>query len=85
MPMRKKTAILTLPSQVHDEIGRGDFLAIYMASGVFGSFASLAAHVLAGRLSFTSLGASGAICGIVAAWMMMHAKYVPRLRSVSFI
>lgn len=77
--------MLTLSSQVHDEIGRGDFLAIYMASGVFASYMSLAAHVLPGWLGFTSLGASGAICGIVAAWMMMHAKYVSRLPFRSFI
>lgn len=60
---------------VHDEIGRGNFLAVYLASGVFGSLTSLTAHVLTGKLTVTSLGASGAIAGLVAAWCMLHAKY----------
>lgn len=66
------------PGQVHDDIGRGNFLAIYMASGVFSSFTSLTAHVLAGKLRYTSLGASGAVCGLVATWLMIRSKYVLR-------
>lgn len=59
---------------VHDEIGRGDFLALYFASGVFGSFASLAANVLRGRLATTSLGASSAITGCLGFWCTAHAE-----------
>ena len=62
--------------QVHNEVGRGDFMSIYLASGVFGSLASLSAHVLGGKLGVTSLGASGAIAGVVAMWCMLHSKYV---------
>lgn len=62
---------------VHDEIGRGNFLALYLATGVFGSMTSLAAHVLTRKLTVTSLGASGAIAGLVAAWCTLHAKYAP--------
>lgn len=61
---------------MHDEIGRGNFLALYIASGVFGSFTSLALHVLLNKLTVTSLGASGAIAGLVAAWCMLHSEYV---------
>ncbi|KAE8354459.1 hypothetical protein BDV28DRAFT_130981 [Aspergillus coremiiformis] len=60
-------------TRLHDEIGRGNFLALYMASGVFGSFTSLAANILRGNLALTGLGASGATSALVAAWCMLHA------------
>ncbi|CAG8046112.1 unnamed protein product [Penicillium salamii] len=59
-------------TRVHDEIGRGNFLAIYFASGVTGSIFSLTRSVLLGHLGMTSLGASAATSGIVAAWCMSH-------------
>lgn len=65
-------------STVHDEIGRGNFLAIYFASGIMGSVFSLTRSVILGRLGMTSLGASAATSGIVAAWCMFHFKYVSR-------
>ncbi|QKX56479.1 uncharacterized protein TRUGW13939_03584 [Talaromyces rugulosus] len=66
-------------TRLHDEIGRGDFMAVYLSSGVLGSITSLTAHVLLGRLTITSLGASGAIAGLVASWCMLHSndKLVP--------
>lgn len=77
-PVSRARAKLTPPSNsVHDEIGRGNFLALFMASGVIGSLTSLSAHVLTKQLTVTSLGASGAIAGLVAAWCMIHSKYVP--------
>ncbi|OGM43797.1 rhomboid family protein [Aspergillus bombycis] len=60
-------------TRLHDEIGRGNFLALYLASGVFGSFTSLTANILKGNLGLTALGASGAISALVAAWCMLHA------------
>lgn len=61
--------------EVHDEIGRGNFLALYIASGAFGSLASLMGHSLILRnLATTSLGASGAMCSLIAAWCMLHQK-----------
>ncbi|PLB44038.1 rhomboid-domain-containing protein [Aspergillus steynii IBT 23096] len=60
-------------TQLHDEIGRGNFLAIYLASGIFGSFASLTVNVLRGRLAVTSLGASSAISGCLGSWCTLHA------------
>ncbi|KAL3459932.1 hypothetical protein BJX64DRAFT_263966 [Aspergillus heterothallicus] len=59
-------------TKLHDEIGRGDFLALYIAAGLLGSFASLSVHVLQNRLFVTSLGASGAISGVVAASGLIH-------------
>ncbi|GES65149.1 rhomboid family protein [Aspergillus terreus] len=60
-------------TKVHDEIGRGNFLALYLASGVFGSFTSLLYHIVRGNLMVTGLGASGAISGLVAALCLLHA------------
>ncbi|KAL4999542.1 hypothetical protein BDV10DRAFT_53180 [Aspergillus recurvatus] len=59
-------------TKLHDEIGRGNFLALYFASGVLGSFVSLTMHVLQNSLFLTSLGASSAIAGILAASALLH-------------
>ncbi|OQE26735.1 hypothetical protein PENSTE_c005G04476 [Penicillium steckii] len=59
-------------TRVHDELGRGNFLAIYIGSGVVGSLVSLSRNVLLGTLGLTSLGASAATSGIVAAWCLYH-------------
>ncbi|KAL4759596.1 rhomboid protease PCP1 [Aspergillus foveolatus] len=59
-------------TKLHDEIGRGNFLALYLASGVLGSFASLTMHVLQNSLFLTSLGASSAIAGVLAASALLH-------------
>ncbi|PKX94453.1 rhomboid protease PCP1 [Aspergillus novofumigatus IBT 16806] len=61
-------------TKLHDDIGRGNFLGLYMAAGGFGSLVSLTGHVLMGQLMITSLGASGAISGIVAAWCLLHSQ-----------
>ncbi|KAL5332517.1 hypothetical protein BJX70DRAFT_392931 [Aspergillus crustosus] len=61
-------------TKLHDDIGRGNFLALYIASGVLGSCASLTAHVLRNSLYVTSLGASGAIGGLVGAAGVIHAN-----------
>ena len=57
---------------VHQDIGRGDFLAIYVSSGVFGAFSSLTYTALRNNLVHSSLGASGAVAGILAAWCIVH-------------
>ncbi|KAE8145913.1 hypothetical protein BDV25DRAFT_60304 [Aspergillus avenaceus] len=67
------TVLWCVGTRLHDEIGRGNFLALYMASGVFGSFTSLTANILRGNLSLTALGASGAISALVAAWCILHS------------
>ncbi|KAI4869955.1 rhomboid-domain-containing protein [Hypoxylon rubiginosum] len=61
-------------TRLHDEIGRGNFLAIYFSSGALGFMVSLANLVLFRGLEFTTLGASGAIYGIVVAFFWLH-KY----------
>ncbi|PGG96265.1 rhomboid-like protein [Blastomyces parvus] len=61
-------------TRLHEELGRADFLSLYFSSGVIASLTSLTAHVLQNKLTVTSLGASGAIAGLVAAWCMIHAN-----------
>lgn len=60
--------------KVHDDIGRGNFLAIYLSSGVLGSFLSLSSFVLRNQFYTSSLGASGAIAGILAAWCTINSE-----------
>lgn len=65
---------------VHEQVGRGDFLALYLASGVAGSFSSLCWYVLRGNFATVSLGASGAMAGAVAALCLVspgHRFSVP--------
>ncbi|KAI1621735.1 rhomboid-like protein [Exophiala viscosa] len=57
---------------LHEDVGRGTFLAIYLSSGLVGSFASLARHALSRVFITTTLGASGSIYGIVAAYLWLH-------------
>ncbi|RYP79501.1 hypothetical protein DL770_006640 [Monosporascus sp. CRB-9-2] len=59
-------------TRIHDEIGRGNFLALYFASGAVGFMASLADLVLRRGLEYTTLGASGAVYGLVVAFFWAH-------------
>lgn len=58
--------------RLHDEIGRGNFLALYFASGTIGFLASMFNLTLWRGIQFTTLGASGAIYGIITAFFWMH-------------
>ncbi|EON67445.1 hypothetical protein W97_06699 [Coniosporium apollinis CBS 100218] len=64
---------MVIGPKLHEEIGRGNFLALYLAAGTLGSFASLTYHVLLRRFITSSLGASGAVYGILAAWCLIRA------------
>lgn len=61
-------------TRLHDDIGRGNFLAIYFSSGVLGFMTSLSYLVFTKALDCTTLGASGAIYGVAAAFFWLH-KY----------
>jgi rhomboid-like protein len=58
--------------RLHDEIGRSNFLALYFASGTLGFLASMTKLVLFRGLEYTTLGASGAIYGIIVAYFWKH-------------
>eukprot|EP01113_Clastostelium_recurvatum_P035136 TRINITY_DN4854_c0_g1_i3.p1 TRINITY_DN4854_c0_g1~~TRINITY_DN4854_c0_g1_i3.p1 ORF type:complete len:342 (-),score=64.87 TRINITY_DN4854_c0_g1_i3:47-1072(-) len=64
-------ALYSFGKPVHDAMGREHFLSLYISSGLF---SSLASHVL--RLvtlsSAYSLGASGCVCGIIAACTYLY-------------
>lgn len=60
-------------TRLHDDIGRGNFLAIYMTSGVIASFASLLTFAIQKNFVTSSIGASGAICGVIGAYLWLHA------------
>ncbi|EGO52742.1 hypothetical protein NEUTE1DRAFT_91388 [Neurospora tetrasperma FGSC 2508] len=59
-------------TRLHDEVGRADFLTTYILSGSVGFLTSLFWLVLKGNFHMTTLGASGAIYGISAAYFWMH-------------
>lgn len=63
-----------LGSTLHEDIGRGTFLAIWLASGVCGSLASLVFHAARGTFVTSSLGASGSVCGTFAALSWLNAE-----------
>ncbi|KAK5658701.1 hypothetical protein OQA88_1510 [Cercophora sp. LCS_1] len=56
----------------HDEVGRGDFLAAYIASGSIGFLGSMINIVLRHHLHLTTLGASGGVYGVMGAYFWMH-------------
>lgn len=63
-------------TRLHDDIGRGPFLATYIACGALSSFGSLTAHVLTSAFRTGALGASGGLMGVMAAWCVVNMKYV---------
>ncbi|GAB1311091.1 Rhomboid protein 1, mitochondrial [Madurella fahalii] len=65
-------ALWVLGTRLHDEVGRGTFLATYLASGTIGAVGTLTWAVMTKRLATTSLGASGGVYGVMAAYLWMH-------------
>jgi rhomboid-like protein len=62
---------------VHEEVGRGTFLSIYLTSGILGYLATLTGKVL-GRVYITAtLGASAAVYGIMGAYFTLSkTRYI---------
>jgi rhomboid-like protein len=61
-------------TRLHDDVGRANFLAIYLSSAVIASFASLTVFAFKKHFVTSSLGASGAIAGVTAAYLSLHAR-----------
>jgi len=59
-------------TRLHDEVGRANFLSIYIGSGTIGSLVSLSSYVLRNSFISSSLGASGAVAGIIAAHLWLN-------------
>ncbi len=58
---------------MHDDVGRGSFLAILISTGVISSYVSMARFVFQNVFHAFQLGASGSICGLIASWSWIHA------------
>lgn len=56
---------------VCEEIGRGNFIALFVVSGVGANLVSLWYHVLTKNYLMASLGMSGAVYGLVAAYLVI--------------
>jgi rhomboid-like protein len=72
--------LLVLGLSLHEDIGRGNFLGLYVAGGVIGSFVSASSYVFRGMLFTSHLGASGAVSAIIAGYFVLHAddrRYLP--------
>lgn len=65
-------ALWIFGTRVHDEIGRGNFVALYLSSGAIGFAVSLLHLVLWRGLTFTTLGASGGVYAVVTAYFWMY-------------
>jgi rhomboid-like protein len=76
------TVLWFVGTRLHEEVGRANFLAIYISAGALGSFASLASWVLRNNFVSASLGASGALCGVVAAYLLLNSTEKVRLFGV---
>ncbi len=71
---------------VENYTGHGYFIFLYLLSGIFGNMISMA-YEIQNNLSWFSVGASGAIMGIVGfvvAWIVINRKYFVRNRNVIF-
>ncbi|OJD38604.1 rhomboid family protein [Diplodia corticola] len=57
--------------QLHELVGRADFLAVYLAGGVLGSLGSLVASVARRSFAVSTLGASGALAATIGALLLL--------------
>lgn len=75
--------LLILTLEVHEYVGRGNFVALYLAGGIFGSIASLYWFVLRGILHTSHMGSSGCIWALMTAWLCLRAGFVLTVVAVS--
>jgi rhomboid-like protein len=61
---------------VYEEIGGTNFLCVYTISGIFGNLVSLYWNILRRNFFHVSLGASGALFGIVGAYFTVQPTFV---------
>lgn len=64
---------------LHEEVGRGTFLSIYIASGVAGGYASLVFNVLGKNWMTYIFGSSGSVLGVVGASCALRPNGTLRL------
>ena len=61
------TTLWLIGPTLHDDVGRGTFLAIFFATGATGSFVSLTNAVLRAEWGAWAVGCSGSVLGLLAA------------------
>jgi rhomboid-like protein len=68
--------LLLLPaaSRLHEETERAVFVGVWLSSGLWASWASLVFSALRRDMLHTSLGASGAVMGVLSAYCAIHAE-----------
>ncbi|KAF9774520.1 hypothetical protein IL306_007474 [Fusarium sp. DS 682] len=59
-------------SALHEDIGRADFLTLYVGCGAVSFVGSVATYAMRGMLGVTTLGASAATLGVCAAYFWDH-------------
>ena len=57
---------------LHEDLGRATFLTLYLACGSVGFLGSLLVYAAKGMTHVTTMGASGATLGLLAAWFWDH-------------
>lgn len=65
-------ALFVFGPSLHEDVGRANFVAIYLASGLLGSWASMTFYLARGILYTTHQGASGCLYGIIAAYLWLR-------------
>jgi rhomboid-like protein len=57
---------------LHEDLGRATFVTLYLACGSLGFLGSLLVYAAKGMTHVTTMGASGATLGLLAAWFWDH-------------
>jgi membrane associated rhomboid family serine protease len=71
---------------IEDDLGHGRYLAFYLATGVIASIAHVVSTiVLGGNPYIPSLGASGAISGVMGGYLVMHPHRRVRVIILRFL
>jgi membrane associated rhomboid family serine protease len=68
-------------NNVEDALGRLRFLAFYLGAGIVAALAQVLASAVAGEVYVQMVGASGAISGVLAAYMLLF----PRARVLTLV
>jgi membrane associated rhomboid family serine protease len=71
----------TFGNNVEDTLGRARFILFYLGSGVVGAAAQLVVSLTTGDLLTPMVGASGAVAGVLAAYVVLF----PRARVLTLV
>jgi membrane associated rhomboid family serine protease len=74
-------------NNVEDALGRTRFLVFYLACGIAAAASQVAASVMSGEVAIPMVGASGAIAGVLAAYLTLypHARVLTLVPIFIFI